>query len=377
MVITSGNVSLSSNRNYSKNISGQTITTRWQANNPANQITTAQSFSYGYSEESVYNNYNDFSHNLKDVQRQHQNGFQNLTPALGTIRRPSNYEFLEESIQKTLRSLLNMLYKAKGLTREHSYGYNSNSSYLGINNSLTANLETLSVSTPTIWNQITDSTYCYEERETTSFASTGKAITADGREIDFNVSFTMSRAFKEEFSTSAFTQYEQVLTDPLVINLDSNPTTLSDKTFFFDIDSDGIEDEISQLGTGSGFLAFDKNNDGTINDGSELFGTQSGNGFFDLSQYDEDGNGWIDEADSIYKHLKVWTKDEDGNDKLINLKNADVGAIYLGSTDTTYSLTNNNNALNGLMRSTGVFLRESSGTAGTISQIDLVRHQEV
>ncbi len=29
----------------------------------------------------------------------------------------------------------------------------------------------------------------------------------------------------------------------------------------------------------SGFLAFDKNADGMINDGSELFGPESGNGF--------------------------------------------------------------------------------------------------
>ena len=41
---------------------------------------------------------------------------------------------------------------------------------------------------------------------------------------------------------------------------------------------------------GSGYLALDKNGDGTINDGSELFGTRNGDGFADLAQYDEDGN---------------------------------------------------------------------------------------
>ena len=42
--------------------------------------------------------------------------------------------------------------------------------------------------------------------------------------------------------------------------------------------------------TGNAFLSLDKNSDGIINDGSELFGAASGNGFADLAKYDEDGN---------------------------------------------------------------------------------------
>ena len=67
-----------------------------------------------------------------------------------------------------------------------------------------------------------------------------------------------------------------------------------------------------------------------INDGNELFGTKSGDGFKDLAKYDKDRNGWIDEADDIFDDLRIWTKDEQGNDKLLTLKEAGVGAIYLG-----------------------------------------------
>jgi hypothetical protein len=168
-------------------------------------------------------------------------------------------------------------------------------------------------------------------------------------------------------------QYEQVLTDPLVINLDSNPVSVSDQTFYFDIDCDGVLDEISTLSSGNGFLALDKNGDGIINDGSELFGTRSGNGFSDLAAYDEDQNGWIDEADSIFNKLKVWTKDENGNDKLISLKDADIGAIYLGSSATGYSLKDSDNSTNAYIRSSGIYLKESGGS-GVISQIDLAKH---
>lgn len=356
MVISSSNVSMASQRNYHRNVKGQTTTTRWQLTNPSNISTTTQTFSRSYDEESVYNNYNYFARNPQTLRSDSTDDYSNVSSSVSGVQHPSELGFLEESMSKTLRSLLDMLYKARGLTR---ISLNQTQTGLG-----------------TIWNQITDTSYTMEESETTSFSSTGTAITADGRTLEFNVSFTMSRAFKEEYHSSAFTQYEQVLTDPLVINLDSSPVSVSDQTFFFDIDCDGKEDEISSLGAGNGFLAYDKNNDGIINDGSELFGTRSGNGFYDLSQYDEDGNGWIDEADAIFEHLKIWTKDEDGNDRLISLKDADIGAIYLGSTRTPFSMTDPNNNLDAVIRSTGIFLRESGGS-GTISQIDLAKHQEV
>ncbi len=371
MVIQSADISMCSHRAYSKDVKGQTITTRWQAGKPTTITTTVQNFSYGQSEETVYNNYNDFARNMKNKSSHRaDNSFSQFNSVPEITRRPSHFDYIEESLNKTLRILLDMLYKSKSLTRNHSYEYNSNSTYLNRNITSTTSVP------GTIWHQVTDTVYSSKEFETTSFASTGAAITADGRIIEFDVSFTMSRAFMEEIHTSEFTQYEQVVTDPLIISLDSNPPSLGSQTFYFDIDCDGTKDELSTLGSGCGFLAYDKNNDGTINDGRELFGPQSGRGFLELSQYDLDCNGWIDEADEIYKHLKVWTKDEDGNDKLLNLQDANVGAIYLGSSTTTFSMTDRNNNLNGLMRSSGIFLKENGG-AGIISQIDLVRHQEV
>ena len=124
-------------------------------------------------------------------------------------------------------------------------------------------------------------------------------------------------------------------------------------------------------GEGSGFLALDKNNDGKINDGSELFGTKSGDGFKDLARYDEDHNGWIDENDSVFSKLKVWMKDEDGKDILLDLKRADVGAIYLGNADTQYSLKDDNHRLNAEVKKTGIYLKESSGAVGTVNHLDL------
>lgn len=212
----------------------------------------------------------------------------------------------------------------------------------------------------------------YFEEEKTDFSTEGKVITASGKEISFNVEVSMSRSFYEQ--TSAIIGMGAIqLTDPLVINLNAETASVSDQKFYFDLDADGHQEQISRLNAGSGFLALDKNGDGVINDGSELFGTTSGNGFADLAKYDQDGNGWIDEADEIFDKLLIWQKDENGNDVLRGLGAAGVGAIYLGNVNTEFSLNSkNDNQTNAVVRQTGMFLYEN-GQAGTMQQIDLAR----
>ena len=218
------------------------------------------------------------------------------------------------------------------------------------------------------------------EQEDTSFSTVGTVRTKDGREINFNVNVNMSRRceeyYREELNVAQFALY-----DPLVINLDTDVTQLSDQTFYFDLDADGEEEEISML-KGSGYLALDKNGDGVINDGSELFGTGNGDGFADLARYDEDGNGWIDENDSIWSKLKIWCKDENGNDVLYKLSDKGVGAICLKNVSTDFTLQGDRtardgatevNATNGAIRKTGIFLYEN-GNAGTVQHVDMAAY---
>ena len=222
----------------------------------------------------------------------------------------------------------------------------------------------------TIWQRVTATSGFYTEAESMTFATSGIVRTVDGRDINFNMEVSMSRAFTASINSLEVESY--IKTDPLMINLDTDIGSVSDQKFFFDLDADGKEDEISFAGKGSGFLALDRNGDGKINDGSELFGTKSGDGFKDLAAYDGDGNGWIDENDAIFSQLKIWTKDEDGKDKLISLKDADVGAIYLGNADTQFSLKDEDHKLNGEIKKTGIYLHESSGEVGTVNHVDLI-----
>ena len=235
---------------------------------------------------------------------------------------------------------------------------------------------TTSTSQPgSLWNIQTSSTVKKIEEETTTFNSKGTVQTADGRSIDFQISMEMSHSFVEE-STMLSNQTQYILTDPLVIQLEDAPDTISDQKWFFDIDGDGTKEEISELAKGNGFLTLDEDENGIIDDGSELFGTKSGNGFKDLAAYDEDGNGWIDENDTVYSKLKIWTKDAEGNDKLMDLQQADIGAIYLGHADTEFTHKSlDTNETQAIVRQTGFYLHESTGAAGTIQQIDFATNK--
>lgn len=206
------------------------------------------------------------------------------------------------------------------------------------------------------------------EAEQTSFQAAGVVKTADGREINFAVELEMAREFVSREDTSI--RMGQ-LKDPLVVNFGGEAAALTDEKFEFDIDADGQQDSVSFLKSNSGFLAFDRNNDGVINNGSELFGPSTGDGFAELAAYDEDGNNFIDGGDSIYSSLSVYNKAADGSDQLRSLSDAGVGAIYLDRADTEFSLNNQQtNEQLGQVRTSSVFIGEA-GDVGTVQQVDL------
>ena len=207
------------------------------------------------------------------------------------------------------------------------------------------------------------------EQQNMSFSADGIVKTEDGREIDFSMQLNMSREFISSTDIS-IRAGDAVMKDPLVINFSGTAPSLTDQKYSFDLDADGTSDQISFVDQGSGFLALDLNSDGLINNGLELFGPQNNDGFAELSKYDEDSNGWIDENDEIFNKLRIWTKDANGNDQLFALGQKGVGAIYLGNIGTAFEMKNNQNDLQGAIRNSGVFLNEN-GTTGLIQHIDL------
>lgn len=210
----------------------------------------------------------------------------------------------------------------------------------------------------------------YQESESSSFSAVGSITTQDGQSIEFLVKLNMSREFRMETNLSIMAGDPEKKTDPLVINFDGNAAELSQKRFEFDIDANGTTEQIATLKPGSGFLALDKNQDGVINNGSELFGPNSGNGFSELAKYDVDKNSFIDEADPIYNSLRIWQRHEDGSQQLIALGDKNIGAIYLGHVTTPFQLRTADNQSLGEVTDTGIYLTEE-GKTGTIQQINL------
>jgi hypothetical protein len=206
------------------------------------------------------------------------------------------------------------------------------------------------------------------EHESSQFTSTGKVLTSDGRALDFTLDLAMCRDFSCE--RKRVESGTVVLRDPLVINFDGPAALLDGKRFAFDLDEDGSAEALHALGSGSGYLAIDRNADGRINDGSELFGARSGDGFADLAAFDADGNRWLDEADPAFGTLCVWQRDEAGKESLASLRERGVGALYLGSIETPFALTDRDNRLLGQVRASGLYLNED-GRAGSLQQIDL------
>lgn len=315
-----------------------------------------------------------------------QNRFGISSGKINLRNSPSNT--FSELKQISLRYIFDMLFSARrgrmgnrmqdGMWMQQSSWSASTSSYVNVNgasnnvNSANAgtNIDALFATNLKVLNYAQE-TFSMETEDTV-FSTVGTVRTSDGREINFNVNVGMSREFQEyyrdDLELASFS-----LCDPLVINMDTDVAQLSDQTFYFDIDADGVLDEISNLGSGSGYLALDKNGDGTINDGSELFGTASGNGFADLAKYDEDGNGWIDENDAVWSKLKIWTKDENGNDVLYRLADKGVGAICLQNASTDFTLKGGAGQTQGVIRNTGVFLYEN-GNVGTIQHVDVAKY---
>jgi len=101
--------------------------------------------------------------------------------------------------------------------------------------------------------------------------------------------------------------------DPLLVDLDgTGPRTTgvaSGRTF--DLKGDGQMRTTSFAAGNSAFLALDRNGNGQIDSGQELFGDQHGarDGFEELRRFDSDHNGRIDDQDPVFKDLRLLRAD--------------------------------------------------------------------
>ncbi|MDJ0921321.1 MAG: calcium-binding protein, partial [Henriciella sp.] len=148
---------------------------------------------------------------------------------------------------------------------------------------------------------------------------------------------------------------ERTATDPLILDLDGDGIELSGMSSispFYDLDGDGFAERTGWTTGDDGFLAIDLNQDGQINDISELFGDRNTSGFDALGVHDSNADGIIDVNDAVFADLRIWQDiDSDGvtdAGELSTLTDRGIDSINLTPTNQTLvNMTGNEVAAEG------------------------------
>lgn len=182
--------------------------------------------------------------------------------------------------------------------------------------------------------EISDARNQADDSVTLSSASL-ETLSAEQQEIRRNENGVSIRQDALNGQSLSFSQEAEPIqkTDPLAFDLDGNglQTTGVNQGIEFDIDGDGKKEQTSFISGQDAFLAYDKNGNGVIDSGKELFGDQNGaaNGYEELKKYDDNQDGRIDNQDAIYSKLQLLSSGENQEQKLTSLQDAGIQSIDL------------------------------------------------
>ena len=139
--------------------------------------------------------------------------------------------------------------------------------------------------------------------------------------------------------------------DPLILDLSATSSGVSFTSFalsnvHFDLDSDGFAERTGWINSTSGFVVMDRNGNGTIDNGTEMFGDNFQNGFTAIGALDSNSDGEISNLDTDFANLRIWQDlNLDGVSQASELKTlVDAGVVSIGLANTTYGHTFRNSA---------------------------------
>ena len=168
--------------------------------------------------------------------------------------------------------------------------------------------------------------------------------------------------------------------DPLALDLDGDgiETRGADGRVVFDHNGDGVQTGTGWLRPDDGWLVLDRNSNGTIDNGGELFGvdtvkadgTKATDGFDALSDLDSNDDGVFDAKDTRFADVRIWRDlNQDGisqSNERSTLAANNIRSINLNKTSATTNLGNGNT-----QTATATFTR-TDDTTGTAANLGLV-----
>ncbi|WP_415906202.1 calcium-binding protein [Neptuniibacter sp. QD72_48] len=167
--------------------------------------------------------------------------------------------------------------------------------------------------------------------------------------------------------------------DPLTLDLDGDgiETLALDGSIVFDHNADGLKQGTGWIASDDGLLVMDRDGNGTIDTGRELFGdntlksdgSMAIDGLDALADLDNNADGQVDAADSDFENLRVWRDlNSDGisqQNELFTLQELDIVSINTQGEEVSQDQGNGNliSKVTSFIKSDG-----SVGTTGSVSE---------
>ena len=220
------------------------------------------------------------------------------------------------------------------------------------------------------------------EQQQLNFTMQGEFI-LDNQTVNLSYQLNLSASYS---SMSKIETTAAALKDPLVIQFGTRSIGHITDYAQLDINSDSKQDDLPIFSGDVGYLVFDKNQNNRVDDGRELFGPRTNNGFDELAQLDSNNNGFFDSQDENYSQVYIWqpqhsennsntgSSSESNKQNLVSLSQAGIKAISLNAIATQFNFRDqrqeNNGEISAQLKQTSFAITDNNQTVG-VHQIDV------
>ena len=185
--------------------------------------------------------------------------------------------------------------------------------------------------------------------------------------LDYNYSLA-----SEQISYSKIEMSVEALKDPIIVQFGSRGLGEISGQKDFDFNQDKSLNILPVFSGDVGYLVYDKNHNNKADDGGELFGPETGQGFTELAQLDSNKNGFIDAEDQHFEQLYLWQPGNDNNqaEQWLSLEEAEIQAISLSAISTPYDFYDQQGEIQAQLRQSSFAISEN-GIGRGVHQVDV------